>query len=103
MGRQTAAHNENPEQPQPVIEETLLFWQTPTSEHLNAEDARQMIENVAGFFSQIDAWDRQASTHADEHSQNPEVIEISPSRQPSNDELTFKQPSCNPAHDSFAA
>jgi hypothetical protein len=39
------------------VKQTLLFWQRRTSKKLSVEDARQMSESVAGFFSQLDAWD----------------------------------------------
>jgi hypothetical protein len=39
------------------IELTLLFWQPRAPKNLTAEDARQMIENVTGFFAQLEAWD----------------------------------------------
>ena len=39
------------------IERTMLFWQPRASKKLTAEDARQMIENVTGFFAQLEAWD----------------------------------------------
>jgi hypothetical protein len=42
---------------QETIKETQLFWQSRASTNLNAEDARQMIENVAGLFSLLNAWD----------------------------------------------
>ena len=39
------------------ITRTLHFWESRTSQPLNAEDARQMVEAITGFFSQLGAWD----------------------------------------------
>jgi hypothetical protein len=48
------------------VELTLLFWQRRTSKNVGAEDAREMIEAIAGFFSQLEAWDvRQGNPEAD--------------------------------------
>jgi uncharacterized protein len=35
----------------PLLEETIRFWQPRTSRQLTPEDARQMVENVTGFFT----------------------------------------------------
>jgi hypothetical protein len=79
------------------VELTVLFWQRRTSKNLSAEDARQMIENVAGFLSQLDAWDvRQGSPEADARSEKRNITAIG-----SEPELTEKV--CNPAHDSYTA
>ena len=34
-----------------LIDQTLEFWQARSPKTLTREDAREMIENVAGFFS----------------------------------------------------
>jgi len=39
------------------IEQTLRFWQPRATNTLTAEDARQMIESITGFFTQLEAWD----------------------------------------------
>lgn len=80
------------------VELTLLFWQRRTSKNFNVEDARQMIENIAGFFSQLEAWDvRQGSPEANARLGKRNMTAISGSEA----ELTEKL--CNPAHDSCAA
>ena len=47
------------------IDETLKLWQPRTPQQLNHEDARQIIENVTGFFNVLLEWEkaeRQSST-----------------------------------------
>jgi hypothetical protein len=39
------------------LDETKNFWQTRTARHLTNEDARQIVENVAGVFSLLAEWD----------------------------------------------
>ncbi len=41
------------------IDETLEFWQQRASTPLTREDARQIIENVAGFFNVIQEWEKE--------------------------------------------
>jgi hypothetical protein len=38
---------------------TLDLWQQRTSQKLTAEDAREMVANVSGFFRLLAAWDRE--------------------------------------------
>jgi hypothetical protein len=40
-----------------LIEETIALWQPHCPRPLTAEEARQMIENVAGFFSLLARWE----------------------------------------------
>jgi hypothetical protein len=40
----------------PLLEETIQFWQQRTSRPLTHEDARQMVENVTGFFTTLQHW-----------------------------------------------
>ena len=46
----------------PLLEETIRFWQPRSSRTLTAEDARQMVENVTGFFSTLQRWSAAADT-----------------------------------------
>ena len=39
-----------------LIEETIGLWQPRCPRPLSAEEARQMIENVAGFFNLLAQW-----------------------------------------------
>lgn len=41
----------------PLIEETLEFWQPRAKRTLTREDAREIIQNVAGFFSILQEWE----------------------------------------------
>ena len=40
-----------------LIEPTLGVWQPRTALQLTREDARQLVENVTGFFRLLRAWD----------------------------------------------
>ena len=39
------------------IEETIRFWQLRLKRELTQEDARQIVENMSGFFSLLSEWD----------------------------------------------
>jgi hypothetical protein len=39
-----------------LIDQTLEFWQARSPKTLTREDAREMIENVAGFFQLLQEW-----------------------------------------------
>lgn len=39
------------------IDETLEFWQSRTTRKLNREDAREIIENISGFFKTLIEWE----------------------------------------------
>ena len=85
-----------------AVEQTLAFWQPRSSKRLNIEDARQAIENIAGFFSQVEVWDRQDSAGADIGPGDAEVTEIRVSNGQAK-KLTQEHTSCNRVPDSFAA
>lgn len=40
-----------------LIEETVAFWQPRCRQHVSQEEARQMIENVVGFFNFLARWE----------------------------------------------
>jgi hypothetical protein len=40
----------------PFLDETIQFWQPKSERVLTREDAREMIENVTGFFSILHEW-----------------------------------------------
>ncbi len=40
-----------------LIDRTLEFWQTRTSHTLTREDAREMVENITGFFRILREWE----------------------------------------------
>jgi hypothetical protein len=50
----------------PLLEETTRFWQPRTSRPLTPEDARQMVENVVGFFATLQGWSAAAQTRPSE-------------------------------------
>jgi len=39
------------------IQETIDFWEKKTGKKFSREDARQMIENVSGYFNTLHRWD----------------------------------------------
>ena len=43
---------------QKLLESTIAFWQPRAGRSLNEEDARQILENLRGFFAVLDGWDR---------------------------------------------
>ena len=38
----------------------IAFWQQKTHKNLNTEDARQIKENLEGFFSLLNEWQKNA-------------------------------------------
>jgi hypothetical protein len=103
MEPRAAARNSESEDKRETIAQTLIFWQPRVSKRLNAEDARQMIENIAGLFSQVDVWDRNNSAEADIRPGNAEVTEIRVSNGPASKNFTQEHTSCNQVPDLFAA
>ena len=47
------------EMPLNIEDRTVQFWAERTGEEYSREDARQMVANIAGFFSVLAEWDRQ--------------------------------------------
>lgn len=41
-----------------LLDETIAIWQPRASRRLTREDARQIIENMTGFFNVLRDWDR---------------------------------------------
>lgn len=59
-----------------ILDKTIAFWQPRTSRRLSREDARQMIENVSGFFSVLAEWEAkdraaQSTPAGDPHAADP--------------------------------
>jgi hypothetical protein len=73
----------NRDQESNFTEDTLAFWQPRSSKKLSREDAREMIENLTGFFRVLSSWDeiessqpvRSASDTSEERSSIPPDIE----------------------------
>ena len=40
-----------------LIKTTIEVWQPLSEKKLNEEDAREIIENITGFFSTLKRWD----------------------------------------------
>lgn len=51
--RQTASATERVQ-----VNDAIAFWQPLASRSLTTEDARQILENLRGFFEVLDEWDR---------------------------------------------
>jgi hypothetical protein len=41
-----------------LIDQTIAIWQKRTERKLTREDGREIIENISGFFSILQEWDR---------------------------------------------
>jgi len=52
--------------PGALLDETIAIWQPRTSRPLTREDARQIIENMTGFFNVLREWDRAERAAADQ-------------------------------------
>jgi hypothetical protein len=50
----------------PLVEETIRVWQPRSSRPLTHEDARQMVENVTGFFAILQGWSAAAASRPSE-------------------------------------
>ena len=99
---QTGTPNKETQGQKEAAEQTLAFWQPRSSRRLSAEDARQMIENVTGLFSQLSAWDGQGQSTALVDSVITAITAAGPS---AIDECESTQEirSCNPVDSSLAA
>jgi len=81
-----------------IVNRTLAYWDSRTSSRLNAEDARQVIENITGFFSQLDAWDNQVAAQADAQlKQKSKITEIPVIGRDVKNGLAFKRPKASAA------
>jgi hypothetical protein len=49
-------------EPADFIEQTVAIWQKRTDRRLTREDGREIIENMTGFFSVLQEWDRKERT-----------------------------------------
>jgi hypothetical protein len=47
-----------------LIDRTIGLWQPHSQRDLSREDARQIVENVTGFFSILHEWSRAAAVAA---------------------------------------
>ena len=48
----------NDNQKEECIARTCRFWQPRLGRDLSCEDARQIVENVSGFFAVLEDWSR---------------------------------------------
>jgi hypothetical protein len=89
-----------------ILEQTLLLWQRRDSSRLNVEDARQINENIAGYFTLLAAWEADHRTaEAAVQLKNSNVSQIraiahDPAYEP---EFEKENTDCSPASDFLAA
>lgn len=60
-GAQSSESGSKPSKSYPsadLIQHTIRVWQPRLGRSLSEEDARQILENVVGFFRVLDGWDR---------------------------------------------
>jgi hypothetical protein len=88
-----------------AIEAAIAFWQPRVSKALSAEDARQINENIAGYFSLLAAWDADRPSAEAVQLKNSKVTEISAFGLGATTGPEFKQesPNCSAANNSLAA
>ena len=67
--KSSSAENDN------LIDRTIELWQPRLQRDLTREDARQIVENAAGFFTILAEWlQAEMSTQAHDASKQPETI-----------------------------
>ena len=59
---------------QTFLDHTLEVWQPRASRRLTREDARQIAENLSGFFSLLLEWDTTEGNRRFESNQGPEKV-----------------------------
>ena len=72
-----AVPNRNSEQ---LRQATADFWKRRTARELSREDARQMLENITGFFQTLNAWDARSrgSRPPDRSTDSTELPDLNP-------------------------
>jgi hypothetical protein len=58
MGRSRVSDEDDPPSRESLLDATLAVWQPRYSRELSGEDARQIVENVVGFFEVLTRWSR---------------------------------------------
>lgn len=56
MGRPRVVNEDDSPPRESVLDATLAVWQPRARGELSREDARQMVENVVGFFDVLARW-----------------------------------------------
>ena len=46
-----------------LIQDTIRFWEGRSGRQVSPEEAREMIENVVGYFSLLAEWDSAEKAH----------------------------------------
>jgi hypothetical protein len=57
-----------------LIDKTIALWQPRLRRDLSREDARQIAENVIGFFSILNEWSRAKTTIAANNNRNEPAV-----------------------------
>jgi hypothetical protein len=55
------------------LEETVRFWRSQGATHYTPEDARQAIQNIAGFFQTLSQWSLKADARPEKENQRDPV------------------------------
>jgi hypothetical protein len=61
VSHQLASH-ESPAEHDDLIDQTIDIWQKRTDRRLTREDGREIIENITGFFTILQEWERKERT-----------------------------------------
>jgi hypothetical protein len=48
-----------------ILEKTIRVWQPLSEKQLTEEDAREIVENLTGFFSLLGEWERENGKEED--------------------------------------
>jgi hypothetical protein len=59
------------------LDETREFWQRRSPRRLSREDARQIADNVSGFFRVLQEWDASERRHG---TQDPHTAPLEPGK-----------------------
>jgi hypothetical protein len=50
-----------------IINQTIDFWTKRTGQEISPEDAREMIQNISGFFQVLSEWDKESNGGSKEY------------------------------------
>jgi hypothetical protein len=56
MARPRVLNEDNRPPPESLLDATLTIWQPRAARELSREDARQIVENIVGFFDVLARW-----------------------------------------------
>jgi len=59
----------------PLIDSAIRFWQPRSPRPLSREDAREIVENITGFFSVLLEWEEQDRAQRQKEIDSPAIAE----------------------------